>query len=160
MEELKFEPSILFSFQPHILSTRLCYFIGHCIHSYAGISHSVVSDSLRPHGLKPSGSLCPWDSPGKNTGVDGHSLLQVIFPIQGSDPGLLHCGYIFYCLRHKESPIYSISFGFPGSSVSKESACNAGDLGSIPGSGRSPGEGNVDSLQYSRLENPMDRGAW
>ena len=41
-----------------------------------------------------------------------------------------------------------------------ESACNAGDLGSIPGSGRSPGEGNGNLLQYSCLENPMDRGAW
>ena len=42
----------------------------------------------------------------------------------------------------------------------KESACNAGDPGSIPGLGRSPGEGNGNPLQYSRLENPMDRGAW
>ena len=42
----------------------------------------------------------------------------------------------------------------------KESACNAGDLGSIPGSGRSPGEGNGEPIQYSCLENPMDRGAW
>ena len=42
----------------------------------------------------------------------------------------------------------------------KASACNAGDLGSIPGSGRSPGEGNGNPLQYSRLENPLDRGAW
>ena len=40
------------------------------------------------------------------------------------------------------------------------SACNAGDLGLIPGSGRSPGEGNGNPLQYSCLENPMDRGAW
>ena len=43
---------------------------------------------------------------------------------------------------------------------SKESACNAGDMGSIPGSGRSLGEGNGNPLQYSCLENPMDRGAW
>ena len=42
----------------------------------------------------------------------------------------------------------------------KESACNAGDVGSIPGLGRSPGEGNGNSLQCSCLENPMDRGAW
>ena len=49
---------------------------------------------------------------------------------------------------------------FPHSSVGKESACNAGDLGWIPGSGRSPGEGNGNPLQYSCLENPMDRGAW
>ena len=50
--------------------------------------------------------------------------------------------------------------GFPGGAEVKESACNAGDLGSIPGSGRSPGEGNANPLQYSCLENPMDRGAW
>ena len=50
--------------------------------------------------------------------------------------------------------------GFPCSSDGKESACNAGDLDFIPGSGRSPGEGNGNPLQYSCLENPMDRGAW
>ena len=48
---------------------------------------------------------------------------------------------------------------FPGSSDSKASAYNAGDLGSIPGLGRSPGEGGIYPLQYSCLENPMDRGA-
>ena len=53
-----------------------------------------------------------------------------------------------------------INGGFPCSSVGKESACNAGDLGSIPGSGRSPGGGNGNPLWYSCLENPMDRGAW
>ena len=50
--------------------------------------------------------------------------------------------------------------GFPYSSVGKESACNAGDLGSIPWLGRSPGERNDNPLQYSYLENLMDRGAW
>ena len=49
---------------------------------------------------------------------------------------------------------------FPGSSDSKESACNAKDPGSIPGLGRSPGEGNGNPLQYSCLENRTDRGAW
>ena len=49
---------------------------------------------------------------------------------------------------------------FPLSSVGKESVCNAGDPASIPGSGRSPGEGNGNPLQYSCLENPMDRDAW
>ena len=47
-----------------------------------------------------------------------------------------------------------------GGSEVKASACNAGDLGLIPGSGRSPGEGNGNPLQYSCLENPMDSGAW
>ena len=50
--------------------------------------------------------------------------------------------------------------GSPGGSEVKASACNAGDLGSIPWSGRSPGEGNGNPLQYSCLENPMDGGAW
>ena len=50
--------------------------------------------------------------------------------------------------------------GFPGGSEVKVSAQNAGDLGSIPGSGRSPGEGNGNPLQYSYLENPMDGGTW
>ena len=50
--------------------------------------------------------------------------------------------------------------GFPGGSEVKASACNVGELGSIPGLGRSPGEGNGNLLQYSCLENPMDRGAW
>ena len=50
--------------------------------------------------------------------------------------------------------------GFPCSSVGKESACSAGDLGSIPGLGRSPGEENGNPLQYPCLENLMDRGTW
>ena len=50
--------------------------------------------------------------------------------------------------------------GFPGGSEVKASASSAGDPGSIPGSGRSPGEGNGTPLQYSCLENPMDREAW
>ena len=51
-------------------------------------------------------------------------------------------------------------WGFPGGSQFKVSAPNAGNLGLIPGSGRSPGEGNGNPLQYSCLENPMDEGAW
>ena len=50
---------------------------------------SVVSDSLQPHGLQPTRLLCPWDSPGKNTGVGGHFLLQGIIPTQESNPRLL-----------------------------------------------------------------------
>ena len=51
--------------------------------------HSVISNSLRPHGLQPARFLCPWDSPGKNTGVGCHALLQGIFPIQGLNPCFL-----------------------------------------------------------------------
>ena len=117
------------------------------------ISYSVVSDSLRPHGLQPSRLLCPWgfsrpeywsglpcpppgdlpksgieprsptlqadsllsEAPGKpkNTGIGSLSLLQGIFPTQGSNPGLPHCRQVLYCLSHQESPflnalIYSI----------------------------------------------------
>ena len=60
---------------------------------------SVVSDSLWTYGL-----YSPWNSPGQNTGVGGHSLLQGIFPTQGSNPGLLHCRCILYQLSHKGSP--------------------------------------------------------
>ena len=53
-----------------------------------------------------------------------------------------------------------MSLGFPGGSDGKESACNTGDLGLIPVSGRSPRVGNGNPLQYSCLENSMDKGAW
>ena len=56
--------------------------------------------------------------------------------------------------------MHSILKGFPGGSEGEESACNAGDLGLIPESGRFPGEGNGFPLQYSCLENSMDTGAW
>ena len=57
---------------------------------------SVVSDSFQPYGLQPARLLCPWDSPGKNTGVGCHFLLQGIFLTQGSNPHLLHCRRIFF----------------------------------------------------------------
>ena len=56
--------------------------------------------------------------------------------------------------------LYFVLEGFPGGSGGKESACNAGNLGSIPGSGTSPAEENSYPLQYSCLENSMDRGDW
>ena len=60
---------------------------------------SVVSDSLWPHGL-----YSPWNFPGQNTGVGSHSIIQGIFPTQGSNPGLPHCGWILYQLSHQGSP--------------------------------------------------------
>ena len=57
-------------------------------------------------------------------------------------------------------PLQSFCQGFSGGSDDEESACNEGDLGSIPGLERSPGEGSGSSLQYSCLENPMEGGAW
>ena len=56
--------------------------------------------------------------------------------------------------------LFILSLGFPGGSQGKESACNVGDLDSIPGLGKSPGGGNDNPLQYSCLENSMERGAW
>ena len=61
---------------------------------------------------------------------------------------------------HSDVPSTMFPYSFPGGSDGKDSACNAGELGSIPGSGRSPGAGNGNPLQYSCLKNPMDRGAW
>ena len=57
-------------------------------------------------------------------------------------------------------PALSVELGFPGGSGGKEAACNVVDPSSILGSRRSPGEGNGNPLQYSYLENPVDRGAW
>ena len=71
------------------------------------LSHSVVTDSLQPPGLQPARLLCPWDSPGKNTGVGRHPLFQGIFLTQGwnLNPGLLLCRWILDPLSHQESPI-------------------------------------------------------
>ena len=63
-------------------------------------SRSVMSDSWRPHGLRPTRLLHPGDFPGKSTGMDCLCLLQGIFPIQESNPGLLHCGQILYQLSY------------------------------------------------------------
>ena len=65
---------------------------------------SAVSNSLWPHGL-----YSPWNSPGQNTGVGSCFLLQVIFPIQGSNPGLPHFRWILYQLSHQGSPHMSIT---------------------------------------------------
>ena len=76
-------------------------------------SRSVVSYSLQPQGL-----YSPWNSPGQNTGMGSLSLLQGIFPTQGSNPGLSHCGQILYQLSHKATPrilewvAYPFSRGF------------------------------------------------
>ena len=69
--------------------------------SGGSVSRSVVSNFLRPHGLQPTRLLCPWDSPGKNTGVDSHSLLQGVSLTQGLNLALLHCRQILYHLSHQ-----------------------------------------------------------
>ena len=65
-----------------------------------------------PIGCSPSGSSVRGDSPGKNTGVGCHVLLEGIFPTQGLNPDFLHCRQIFYCLSHKESPNVIMSLQF------------------------------------------------
>ena len=87
--------------------------------------------------------LYPWDSPSKNTGMDCRVLLQGIFPTQRSNPVFAGGGFFATC-----------------GSVGKESACNVGDLSSVPGLGRCPAKGRDYPLQYSCLENYMDREAW
>ena len=87
---------------------QLMYWLGHRsnlnVHQEESESErescSVVSNSLWPHGL-----CSPWNSPGHDTGVGSLSLLQGIFPTQGSNPGLLQCKQILYQLSHKGSPI-------------------------------------------------------
>ena len=71
----------------------------------AMLSRSVVPNSLRPHGLQPARLFCPWDSPGRNTGVGCHALLQGIFLTQGLNPGVLHCRrfYIIWAIREAQS---------------------------------------------------------
>ena len=206
-----------------------------------------MSDSVQPHRQQPTRLLCPWDSPGENTGAGCHFLLQctkvksesevaqscptLCDPVDCSLPGssvhgifqarVLEWAAIAFsgnCPRHGQWETfwhasyhcfdYFIPFltshgisgasctypafhhvfsfllplsmlevflsfmkllswlennwlgGFPGGSEVKASASTARDLGSIPESGRSPGEGNGNPLQYSCLENPMDREAW
>ena len=91
-------------------------------------------------GIHVSPILNPPHSPPHSIPQD---FMQLVRP-----PGVL---FLTYSSRNK---------GFPGGSDSKESARKAGDLGLIPGLGRSPGGARGNTLQYSCLENPMDRGAW
>ena len=75
-----------------------------CVCMYTNIIYMflVMSDSVWPCGLWPTRLLCPWNSPGKNTGVGSCFLFQGIFPTQGWNPGLLHCRQILYHLSHSK----------------------------------------------------------
>ena len=77
------------------------FFISSAVRGKCSVSGSVASDSLQPHRLQPARLLCPWNSPGKNTGVGCRSLHQGIFQTQGLNPGLPHCRQIIY---HQGSP--------------------------------------------------------
>ena len=78
--------------------SQLCPTLGSIMKSESE-SHSVVSNSLRGHGL-----YSPWNSPGQNTGEASRSLLQGIFPTQGKNPAVSHCRWILYQLSHQGSP--------------------------------------------------------
>ena len=138
-------------------------YIGHLSVQF---SRSVVSDSWQPHGLQHARLPCKL-----------LELAQKLMSIELVMPSnhLILCHplllkrlckeFLFVLLAFLEylllfTSCLSMMVGFPGGSDGKESACNAGDPGSIPGSGRSPGGGNGNPLQYSCLGNPMDRGAW
>ena len=105
--------------------------------------------------LKSFYVFCPFSSPfhigGKFKITIGSVFIEMPVP------------HFRLCIDHKypsHLPLVRLIQGFPGGSDGKESTHNTGDLGSIPGLGRSPGEGNDKALQYSCLENPMDRGVF
>ena len=98
------------------------------------------------------GLYSPWNSPGQNTGVGSLSLLQGIFPTQGSNPGILYCRWILYQLSHKESPRILEWVAYPFSSRSSRPR-NWTGVSCV-------GKGDGNPLQYSCLENPMDKGTW
>ena len=101
-----------------------------------------------------SSGLCD-DQRGRMHGEEGGS--------RGRGSVYTYSCFTSLCRRNRHSTLNQLSSDLkrlPGASVGKEFACNVGDPGSIPGWGRSLGEGNGNPLQYSCLENPMDRGAW
>jgi len=130
--------------------------------------------SVRPHGLQPTRLLHPWDFLGKSTGVGCHCLLCLFVSIGYPFQDFHKNGIIYYVAfsdwllsfsvmlsRYIKLKLKTISASFflwlPRWLSGKESTCQTGDADLIPGLGRSPLEGNGNQLQYSCLENPMDR---
>ena len=100
----KINPKLKCFLGKRALTKRRLHFWHHLVlssspHEWANESCSVTFDSLRPHRL-----YSPWNSPGQNTGVGSLSFLQGIFPTQGWNPGLPHCGQILYQLSHQGKP--------------------------------------------------------
>ena len=123
-----------------------------------------MSNSVQPHRRQPIKLHHPWDSPGKNTGVGCHFLLQCM-KVKSESEVAQSCQLLATPWTAAYQAPLSMGFsrqeywsGVPLASLvaGKESDCNAGDLGSIPGLGRSPGEENGYPLQYSGLENSTD----
>ena len=94
--------------------------------------YTTAQSLVRPHRRQPTRLPHPWGSPGKNTGVGCHSLLQRIFPIQGLKLGLLYCRQILYCLSHQGSPWCTLLLLLL-SHFSRVQLCDPID-GSLPGS--------------------------
>ena len=88
-----------------------------------------------------------------------HKNTQLVIPQPSHPTSYPYKLELYFCLFQPNLVRLPVNKGFPGGSFGKESAYNAGDAGSTPGSGRYPREGNGNPLQYSCLENPMDRGA-
>ena len=89
-----------------------------CVLCCAVLSHSVMSNSLRPHGLLLTRLLCPWTFSRQDNGVSCYTLLQRIFPAQGLNPGLLHCRWILDHLSHQGRPRILVWLAYPFSSGS------------------------------------------
>ena len=98
-------------------------------------------------------------SQGERQARQGGERIQSVADLSAAERRLDARSVLSTLLERNRGPPRTVP-DLPGDSDGKESACNAGDLGSITGLGRSPGEGNSYPLQYSSLENPMDRGAW
>ena len=121
-------------------------------------SHSVVSNSLWPHGL-----YSPWNSPGQNTGVGRLLLLQGIFPTQGLNPGLLHCRWILYQVRHKGSPwilewvACPFCSGFPNPGMKPGSLALQSDSDSLPAElpGKPYQSLKISPTTYTQVWNPL-----
>ena len=136
---------------PSSWGSRLCLLSVLCVWSESE-SRSVVSNSLRHHGL-----YSPGNSPGQNTGVGEQPFQQRAKPEVNYELRSI-ITYQYWLINCTKCTIL-----INGGTSGEEPACHAGDIGDsglIPGSGRSPGGGHGNPLQYSCLENPIDRGAW
>ena len=139
------------------------------MHCWFGLSHAVMSDSLWPSGLQSARLLCPWDSPGTNTGVGCSALFQGNVPDKPTSlMSLALAGRLFTTSATWDAYIYIYAYVYLCLYIihiymvaQQWRIClQCRDAGSVPGSRRSPGEGNGNPLQYSCLGNPMDREAW
>ena len=164
------------------------YFLKHfccvcvCVWTSVQYSRSVMSDSLWPLGQEHARLPCPSLTPGVCSNscpssrwcypTISSSVIPFSFCLQSFPASVYFPMSPFFFIRWLKYWSFSsasvlpvnihnwFSIGFPGGSDHKASACNERDLGSFPGSGRSPEEGNGKPLQYSCLENLMDGGTW